>query len=132
MRGINMYNGLNGEGYQPIPSDNEFSGWDAEIRGDRMSDSVGLVIWKYQMPVLETFFMDLPKGAKVIRTECQDGMFWMWAVVNSKESLTKRKFHAVKCGANVPKGNLEYIGFCALFVQQELGLYIFEDTDYVA
>lgn len=126
-----MFNGLNSDGYQPIPSDNEFSGWDAEIRGDRMSDSVGLVIWKYQMPVLETFFMDLPKGAKVIRTECQNGMFWLWAVVNSKESLTKRKFYAVKCGANVPNGNLEYVGFCALFVQQELGLYIFEDIDYV-
>ena len=39
-----MFNGLNSDGYQPIPSNNEFSGWDEEIRGDRMSDSVGLVI----------------------------------------------------------------------------------------
>ena len=37
-----MYNGLNGNGYQPIPSNNEFSGWDEEIRGQCMAKSLGL------------------------------------------------------------------------------------------
>ena len=101
--------------------------WDEKVRGKRMSDSTGKVIWKYQMPVLERFTMKLPKGAEIIRVADQEGMLWLWAIVNSNAPDEERHFVAVKCGANVPEGNLKYIGFCAIFVQQELGLYIFED-----
>lgn len=101
--------------------------WDEELRGKKMSSSQGRVIFKYQMPILEKFTMKLPKGSKIIRVECQGGMFWMWAVVDTNAPDEERHFYAVKCGANVPDGDLSYIGFCALFVQQELGLYIFED-----
>lgn len=101
--------------------------WDESVRGKRMSDSVGKVIWKYQMPVMERFTMKLPKGAEIIRVADQEGMFWLWAVVDSNSPDEERRFVSVKCGANVPDGDLKYIGFCAIFVQQELGLYIFED-----
>ena len=34
---------------------------------------------------------------------------------------------AFKTGAAIPRDlNLEYVGFCAVFVQMELGLYVFE------
>jgi len=101
--------------------------WDEALRGKKMSDASGRVIFKYQMPVLERFTMQLPHGAKIIRTTDQGGMFWLWAVVHTDVPDEERRFVAVKCGANVPDGNLRYIGFCAIFVQQELGLYIFED-----
>lgn len=106
--------------------------WDEKLRGKKMSSNTGDVIFKYQMPVLETFEMKLPRGAKIIRMADQDGMFWLWAVVNTEVPDEVRKFHAVKCGANMPvidDGNkLIYHGFCAIFVQQELGLYIFEEV----
>lgn len=101
--------------------------WDEALRGKKMSDAVGRVIFKYQMPVLERFTMRLPRGAEIVRVADQGGMFWLWAVVDTSLPDEDRKFVAVKCGANVPEGNLGYIGFCAIFVQQELGLYIFED-----
>lgn len=105
--------------------------WDSKLRGERMSDATGRVIFKYQMPVREEFTMNLPVGAQIIRMADMDGFFWLWAVVDTEAELEERKFHAVKCGANVPDINgLEYRGFCAVFVQQELGLYIFEDTRY--
>ena len=102
--------------------------WDESVRGKKMSDATGRVIFKYQMPVLEQFTMQLPVGAQIIRMEDQGGMFWLWAVVRTDVPDETRRFRAFKCGGKIPDDlNLEYIGFCAVFVQQELGLYIFED-----
>lgn len=111
---------------EPVQEDQ----WDEKIRGKKMSSSSGNVIFKYQMPVKEHFEMKLPRGAKIIRVADQDGFFWLWAVVNTNVPDEVRKFHAVKCGANMPDVDpslLVYHGFCAIFVQQELGLYIFEE-----
>lgn len=101
--------------------------WDEATRGPRMSDATGRVIFKYQMPVLESFEMELPAGAEIIRVADMDGMFWMWAVVDTNAPTEVRRFMAFKTGAEIPANiNLNYIGFCAIFVQMELGLYIFE------
>lgn len=107
--------------------DEQLDQWDEATRGKKMSDAAGKVIFKYQIPVMERFTMQLPAGAEIIRVADQGGMFWLWAVVDTTVPDETRDFVAVKCGANVPGGNLRYIGFCAIFVQQELGLYIFED-----
>ena len=104
--------------------------WDESLRGKKMSNSSGRVIFKYQMPVLERFSMRLPTGARIIRVADQGGMFWLWAVVDTNVPDETRNFVAVKCGANMPDGDMTYIGFCAIFVQQELGLYIFEDKSH--
>lgn len=103
--------------------------WNEQIRGPRMSEATGRVIFKYQMPVLEQFTMDLPLGAEIIRLEDQGGMFWMWAVVDTDAPTEKRFFRAFKTGAKIPDDiELKYVGFCAVFVQMELGLYIFEEV----
>lgn len=103
------------------------TGWDKTLRGPRMSEATGKVIFKYQMPVLERFTMKLPAGAQIIRMEDQDGLFWLWAVVDTNAPLEDREFMAFKTGAKIPTdASLSYIGFCAVFVQMELGLYIFE------
>jgi hypothetical protein len=106
--------------------------WDESLRGKKMSEATGRVIFKYQMPVMERFTMKLPRGAEIVRMADQGGMFWLWAVVDTREPDEERKFVAVKCGANVPDDDLVYRGFCAIFVQQELGLYIFEEAQPVA
>lgn len=103
--------------------------WDEALRGPQMSGARGKVIYKYQMPVLERFEMKLPVGAEIIRMQDEGGMFWLWAVVDTNSELEIRKFHAYKTGAEInPNLNLKYIGFCAVFVQMELGLYIFEEV----
>lgn len=101
--------------------------WNEALRGPKMSDASGRVIFKYQMPVLEEFSMDLPAGAEIIRMEDQGGMFWLWAVVDTNQPNETRNFMAFKTGAEMPPDvKLKYVGFCAVFVQMELGLYIFE------
>lgn len=92
-----------------------------------MSDTKGRVIFKYQMPVLEEFTMTLPRDAEVLRVQDQGGMFWMWALVRTDVPDEPRYFRAFKTGGAIPEGlDLKYIGMCAVFVQMELGLYIFE------
>lgn len=103
--------------------------WDAVLRGPRMSDATGRVIFKYQMPVLEHFTMTLPKGAEIVRMADQGGMFWCWAVVDTEAETEERTFRAFKTGAKMPDGlPLQYVGYCAIYVQAELGLYIFEEV----
>lgn len=104
------------------------SDWDEKLRGPRMSDTTGWTIFKYQMPVLESFTMKLPKDAVIIRMNDEGGMFWLWAVVNTEAELEERQFYAVKTGGKFPVDprGLKYVGFCKIFVQQELMLYYFE------
>src|SRR5262249_11130168 len=85
--------------------------WHEQPRGKKMSGATGRVIFKYQMPVLETFTMKLPKGAEIIRVQDQGGMFWMWAVVRTDVPDEERKFHAFKCGGKIPDDlSLKYVG----------------------
>lgn len=103
--------------------------WDASTRGPKMANPTGKAIFKYQMPVLEQFEMKLPQDALIIRMEDQGGMFWLWAVVDTRARDETRKFRAFKTGAPIPDSfDGKYIGFCKIHVQQELGLYIFEDV----
>ncbi len=104
------------------------SAWDETTRGPRMSNVDGKTIFKYQMPIQEQFSMDLPKGAEIIRVADQGGMFWLWAIIDTEAPMEIRNFRAFKTGSSMPAmRDLRYLGFCAIHVQMELGLYIFED-----
>jgi hypothetical protein len=114
--------------FTPVRDEPQADQWDAS-RGPKMASPAGKAIFKYQMPVLEQFEMKLPKDASIIRMEDQGGMFWLWAVVDTKAPDETRKFRAFKTGASIPDNfHGPYVGFCKIHVQQELGLYIFEDT----
>lgn len=104
--------------------------WNEATRGPRMSEATGKVIFKYQMPVKEQFHVELPAGAQIIRVQDLDGMFWLWAVVDTNAPMEKRFFRAFKTGAKIPDNfnTAHYLGMCAVFIQMELGLYIFEDV----
>jgi hypothetical protein len=113
-----------------MDTDNDNPDWDESVRGPQMSNASGRVIYKYQMPVLEQFTLSLPIGAEILRMQSESGMFWLWAVVRTDVDLEPRKFRAFKTGAKIPDHlNLIFRGMCAVFVQMELMLYIFEETD---
>ena len=109
--------------------------WDTS-RGPKMSNVTGRTIFKYQMLVQEYFTMRLPKGAEIIRMDGQDGKLWLWAVVDTEAPDEARTFHMVKCGGAMPRirskkegFSLVYRGCCAIFIQQELMLYVFEEVE---
>ena len=89
-------------------------------------------IYKYPLPTKEKYQIDLPKGAKIVRVEDVDGLFYLWAIVNTDEQHTteKRCLEFYKTGQQIetPLEQLNYLGVCKLHIMQELCLYVFENT----
>lgn len=94
-------------------------------------DRIMKKIFKYEMSIKEKQEMVLPIGAKIIRVDDVDGKFYLWAIVNvseDEEVETEVRFlEFYKTGQPIEDdSNLVYLGFCKLFIMQELGLYVFE------
>ncbi len=84
-------------------------------------------IYKYPIPVQEKYDIELPQGARIIRVEDVDGLFFLWAIVDPESPKEVRHLEFYKTGQPIvnDKG-LSYLGLCKLFIMQELGLYVFE------
>lgn len=88
-------------------------------------------IYKYPLPVQEKIVIELPKGAQIIRCSDVDGLFFIWAIVDTEiEEMVGRYLECYKTGQPIetPLSHLNLIGECKLFIMQELCLYIFENT----
>lgn len=88
-------------------------------------------IFKYELSIQEKQMLELPKDAHILRVDDVDGKFYLWAIVNTAEDveLEIRHLEFYKTGQPIvtPIEDLQYIGFCRLFIMQELGLYVFEN-----
>lgn len=89
-------------------------------------------IYKYSIPVQEKFVLELPKGAQIIRVEDVDGLFFLWAIVNTDEDVEVEKrfleFYKTVQEIKTDLSNLAFLGTCKLFIMQELCLYVFENV----
>lgn len=88
-------------------------------------------IFKYEMSIKEKQEIELPINAEIIRVDDLDGRFFLWAIVNPEEEVETEtrylEFYKTGQPIQTPTENLKYIGFCKLFIMQELGLYVFEN-----
>lgn len=102
--------------------------WDEALRGPKMAlvERPARTIWKYQIPVLEDFTVKLPRGAEIIRFANENGMLWIWAIVEPDNPIEEKRLLAFKAGAEMPSVGLRYLGCAAIYVQAELMLYYFE------
>jgi len=89
-------------------------------------------IYKYSLPVQEKYEIELPVGAVIIRVEDVDGLFFLWAIVYTDETVEKEKryleFYKTGQPIETPLDHLKMLGTCKLFIMQELCLYVFENT----
>ena len=88
-------------------------------------------ILKYELSIKEKQEIQLPFGSEIIRVDDIEGKFFLWAVVIQKEDEEDepetRYLEFYKTGQPIEDyNNLNYLGFCKLFIMQELGLYVFE------
>ena len=85
-------------------------------------------IYKYPMPVQEKIEVELPVGAKIIRVSDIDGLFFLWAIVDTEiDEREIRYIEFYKTGQPIDHPEtLVYLGLCCIFIMQELGLYTFE------
>lgn len=87
------------------------------------------VIYKYSLPVREKLEIELPIGAKIIRVEDVDGLFFLWAIVDTEMEKEIRYLEFYKTGQEIKTdlSDLVFLGTCKLFIMQELCLYVFEN-----
>jgi hypothetical protein len=89
-------------------------------------------IYKYSLPVQEKYTIDLPKSSRIIRVEDVDGLFFLWAIVDTETFETEKRYlEFYKTGQPIltPIDDLVFIGSCKLFIMQELCLYVFENIN---
>lgn len=92
-------------------------------------------IYKYELSIKEKQELKLPIGSKIIRVDDVEGKFFLWAIVTQPENedssieTESRFLEFYKTGQPIEDDtNLVYLGFCKLFIMQELGLYVFENV----
>lgn len=88
-------------------------------------------IYKYALPTKEKYILELPKDSKILRVDDLDGLFFLWAIVETDEEHPKEKrcLEFYKTGQPIKNrlSDLHYLGTCKLFIMQELCLYVFEN-----
>jgi hypothetical protein len=92
-------------------------------------------IFKYELSIKEKQEIELPVSAKIIRVDDVDGKFFLWTIVDvqlegePEIEFETRYLEFYKTGQPIdtPIEHLQYLGFCKLFIMQELGLYVFEN-----
>jgi hypothetical protein len=88
-------------------------------------------IYKYSLPVQEKHAIELPKDAIIIRVSDVDGLFFLWAIVETEPEYDKEfrylEFYKTGQPIETPLHDLYLIGTCKLFIMQELCLYVFEN-----
>lgn len=90
-------------------------------------------IFKFELSIQEKQEIVLPVGAVIIRVDDIEGKFFLWAVVDvplegePAPQVQTRFLEFYKTGQPIEDASsLYYLGFCKLFIMQELGLYVFE------
>ena len=55
-------------------------------------------VFKYPVPLVDEFLVELPVGAKILKIECQCDEPFIWALVNPENQTEKRKFRIAGTG----------------------------------
>ena len=73
-------------------------------------------IYKYEMPIVDTFCLSLPKDAQILTFQNQRGEPCIWVEVKTENSLEERTFRVFGTGHEIPENlHLTFIGT----IQQE-------------
>lgn len=88
-----------------------------------------LEVRRIELGIMEKQELQLPKKSTILHIEDIDGKFYLWYIYTPGIiEKTPRKIEMYKTGMPIEGDRifLNYIGFCRLFIMQELGLYVFE------
>jgi len=59
-------------------------------------------IWKYPVPIADTFTLELAPGARPLSVQCQDGAPFLWVLLDPSLGPEPRHFHLL--GTGHPRG----------------------------
>ena len=83
-------------------------------------------IHKYQLEIVDTSIIDMPKSAMILTVQEQKGIPYLWCLVNTEMEIGKRIIKTISTGQSV--GNFclgKYIGSCQLY-NGEFVLHVFD------
>ena len=57
-------------------------------------------IWKYDFPITDTFFLELPNDSLILKVECQQDIACMWVLFGTKnqDDIIRKRFILVGTG----------------------------------
>jgi hypothetical protein len=69
-------------------------------------------IWKYEVPILGCFSLELPAGAELLTVQVQFGVPCIWVIVDPEKPLIEMQFRLFGTGHEInPKmGELTHVG----------------------
>jgi hypothetical protein len=59
-----------------------------------------ITIWKFKLPILDSYALYMPKGAEVLTVQAQGGQPCLWAIVDTDAENEVREFEV--CGTGNP------------------------------
>ncbi len=69
-----------------------------------------MTIWKFPVPVADSFAVNMPVGARLLSVQVQHGEPVMWALVDPAASMELRRFHVYGTGHPVGSEAGEFVG----------------------
>ena len=67
-------------------------------------------VFKYPVPANDYFYLDLPRGAKILTVQIENSRPQIWALVNPENPTETRNFCLAGTGNPMNEKNLIYIG----------------------
>ncbi len=68
-------------------------------------------IYKYPIEATDSQDVEMPKGAKIIKTDTQDGKICLWAVIDPNETKVEQvTIKVAGTGHPIEEDKLDYIG----------------------
>ncbi len=83
-------------------------------------------VWKYTLPMDDTFSIEMPRGTKVLSVAFQGGDVRMWAEVNSDELVVERRFRMCGTGHPMPANEARRFVGTVLIHGGDIVLHLFE------
>jgi hypothetical protein len=83
-------------------------------------------IWKYALPVSSVVTLEMPRHAKVLTVQMQDGGACLWAEVDPEAPKLPRKFFVAGTGHDLPDVRYAYVG-----TFQPMGGLVFHVFEYL-
>lgn len=88
-----------------------------------------MIVGKYALALEDNQIIEMPENANILTVQMQNGKPHLWATINIKERLVKRKFKIIGTGQEFDEHGLRYIGTFQLYAG-DLIFHLFENLNY--
>ena len=68
------------------------------------------VIFKYPVQIADEFIIDMPQGAEILTVQAQNGLPYIWALVDDTALLKPYQFAVIGTGNPMPSYPVGYLG----------------------